>query len=67
LPRLEFQSIKDLILVGALFLLFRRRREGKKKEKREGKRKKLLWGRRGFPGARPALLPVQQVAVVRCN
>jgi membrane protein implicated in regulation of membrane protease activity len=63
-PRLEFQGVKALIMVGALFLLWRRRRERKKRGK---KRKKNRYEREGFPEAGPSLLTVQQVAAVRCN
>jgi hypothetical protein len=61
---LGIQDVESLILVGALFLLVGgRRRERKKKEKR----KKIAMVKEGFLWARPALLAVQQVAVVRCN
>jgi hypothetical protein len=53
---LGVQDVKNLILVGALFLLDGgRRREGKKKEKK----KKITMGKEGFPRARSTLLAVQ--------
>jgi hypothetical protein len=56
--------MSSLILVGALFPLDGGRRiEGKNKEKKE----KITMGKKGFPGAGPALQAVQWVAAVRCN
>jgi hypothetical protein len=54
-PGLGVQGVKGLILVGVLFVL-----DG-------GKKKQITVGKEGFPGARPTLLSVQQVATVRCN